>query len=103
MTNMTREKDLQGAVLGLCKAFRLLAYHTHDSRRSQPGFPDLVIVGPRGVLYRELKTDAGRMRPEQTDWIERLSEASQDADVWRIRDWASGRVKSELEAIRGAK
>ena len=92
------ETDLMAAVRTACRHLRLLAYHTHDSRRSEPGFPDLVIVGRR-VIYRELKTQRGRLRPEQRAWLAALQEAGQDADVWRPSDWQSGRITRELQAV----
>lgn len=98
---MTSEAQLQRAVLDLTKWLGLLAFHSTDSRRdSCAGFPDLVLSGSRGVLYRELKTETGKLRPEQLDWLARLTQGGADAAIWRPADLASGRVKSELEAIR---
>lgn len=64
------------------------------------GWPDLTIVGPGGVLFRELKSATGSTKPEQRQWIAWLAEAGQDAAVWKPRDWFSGRIVAELEAIR---
>lgn len=96
------EAQLQRAVLDLTKWLGLLAFHSTDSRRdSCAGFPDLVICGQAGVLYRELKTAEGRLRPEQADWIARLRQGGADAAVWRPADLASGLVQRELTAITG--
>ena len=92
------EREFQNAVCTAARALGLLVYHTHDSRRSEPGFPDLVIVGARGFIFRELKTDKGRMRPEQVAWIERLQLARADADVWRPSHWPT-QVMAELREI----
>lgn len=52
------------------------------------GWPDLVLVHPvRGVLFRELKTDRGKVRPQQQVWLDWLEAAGMDAGVWRPRDW----------------
>ncbi|NIL62728.1 hypothetical protein [Salinispora arenicola] len=64
------------------------------------GWLDLTIVGPAGVLFRELKSATGSTTPEQRQWIGWLTEAGQDAAVWRPRDWYSGRIAAELAAIR---
>jgi len=62
------------------------AYHTHDSRRSERGFPDLVLVR-QVVLYRELKTMTGRLSLDQRRWRDALQGANEDWDLWRPSDW----------------
>jgi len=64
------EKQFQSQVLQLAKLSGWLTYHTHDSRRSQAGFPDLVLVRPPAIVFAELKTEAGKLRPEQAAWLE---------------------------------
>jgi len=46
------------------------------------------------VLFRELKTDAGRLTPQQAQVLDELAAAGADAGVWRPRDF--GRIKEEL-------
>ena len=57
------ERQFQRQVLDLARLCGYRAYHTHDSRRSQPGFPDIVLVNPerRHTLFVELKTSTGRV------------------------------------------
>jgi hypothetical protein len=76
-------------VIQLAVLYGWLPYHTFDSRRSQPGFPDVVLVHrKRGLcLYRELKSDTGRLSPAQQDWLAALTAAGQDAAVWRPSQW----------------
>lgn len=95
------EAELQSQVLELCRWLGLLVFHDNDSRRNEAGLPDLIIVGQHGLLFRELKTEKGRLRPAQADWLSRLSQAGADADVWRPSDLApaGGRIKSELVAL----
>lgn len=97
---MKPEAYLQSNVLKLCISRRLLAYHTHDSRRSQPGFPDLVIVGPGGVLFVELKSETGRLSPDQKTWQEALAAAPGVRWLlWRPADLHSGRIDEELRKL----
>lgn len=92
------EAELQTAVRDLARRLGLRCYHTADSRRSDAGWPDLAIVGRR-LLLRELKTETGRIRPEQKDWIADLQGAGVDVAVWRPSDWRSGRIAAELTAV----
>lgn len=46
-----------------------LVYHTHDSRRSPEGFPDLVLVRGERIVFAELKSQAGRTSPQQEAWL----------------------------------
>lgn len=103
------EDDLEGAVMDLCKLLGLYVHHCRPAKtekgwrtpiRGTPGFVDLMICGRRGALFRELKSEAGRVAPDQRKWLDRLFEAGTDAEVWRPRDLATGRIKRELEAIR---
>ena len=79
------EKQFQTQVVMVAKANGWLVYHPYDSRRSAPGFPDLVLVRDR-VLYRELKTNTGRVSKAQQEWGDALTKAGADFKVWRPRD-----------------
>ena len=93
--------SLDAHVRRLLRDLNLRGYHTHDSRRSHGGYPDWTIVGTGGVLFRELKTQRGKVSPEQQQWLAALTAARQDADVWRPEDLLSGRIARELAAISG--
>ena len=80
-----KETRFQNQVLKLAKRFGWMAYHTYDARRSEPGFPDLVLVRER-VLFRELKTDTGSISKAQEAWGGALIKAGADFKVWRPRD-----------------
>lgn len=119
MTKAGSEAHFQQQVLGLAGFYGWTAYHTHDSRRSQPGFPDLVLVRSSELVFAELKTDGGRVRPEQKVWLAALSAISLqlrhdldqldhdsplalDVYLWRPRDFddiharlARGRTRQE--------
>jgi hypothetical protein len=90
------ERDWQAQVLELAALYRWAWYHTHDSRRSPAGFPDLVLVRDR-VIFAELKTDQGRITTDQHRWIGRLEDAGAEVFVWRPKDldW----VRTELASV----
>lgn len=66
------EAAFQRQVEQLAAFYGWRTYHTHDSRRSAAGFPDLVLVRGPELLFAELKTASGRVRPEQEAWIDAL-------------------------------
>ena len=72
------EKHFQAQVIDLAKKCGALCYHTYDSTRCEPSFPDLVIVKNK-VLYRELKTEKGRLTKAQKAWGDKLTAAGADS------------------------
>lgn len=90
------EKDFQAQVIKLAKAQGWWVHHHYDSRRSEPGWPDLVLLRGDRALFRELKREKGRTTPAQEAVIGRLIRAGLDADVWRPRDFLEGRIQQEL-------
>ncbi|MFD6030500.1 VRR-NUC domain-containing protein [Cellulosimicrobium funkei] len=97
--NRMSEDDLQIQVIAIAHQLGFLAYHTHDSRKSEKGFPDLVLVhGARGrLLFRELKKQSGQLSEDQRRWLAALHGAA-DVGVWRPIDLLEGRVLAELRA-----
>ena len=81
------EKDFMAQIVALAKLQGWLVYHTHDSRRSAPGFPDLVLVRGQSVLFWEVKTETGAVSPDQAAWLRALDQAGQDAAVVRPSHW----------------
>jgi hypothetical protein len=75
-------------------------YHVADSRRSAAGWPDWVIIGGRGVLWRELKSAYGALTAEQRQVGYLLQAAGADWDVWRPLDFVTGRIAQEIAEIR---
>ena len=96
------EDQFQSSVIELAKYSQYeVRYHNPDSRRSQAGFPDLVLISSsrRRALFRELKKQDGRVSPKQKVVLAAMTAAGLDAAVWRPSDLASGRIAREL---RGA-
>lgn len=92
------EKDFQATIVAHAERLGWLVYHTYDSRRSQPGYPDLHLVHPvqRRSMLRELKTEKGRLTPAQQRWQSALAKAGQDVAVWRPHDWFDRTIIGEL-------
>jgi hypothetical protein len=67
------EKQLMETILQACSLLKYKAYHTFDSRRSEPGFPDLVICGHSRLFFFETKSATGRVTPDQQGWLDALS------------------------------
>ncbi len=88
MSEKLSEKHFQAQVVELARLSGWLTYHTHDSRHSQAGFPDLVMVRAPRVVFAELKSESGRIRPGQGQWLEALGDSeSVEARLWRPSDW----------------
>ncbi len=82
------EKEWQRTVVEAASVLGWSCYHTHDSRRSNAGFPDLVLVHPDyGVVYMELKSTRGRPSPAQNQWIALLQTVGECAGVFWPDDW----------------
>jgi hypothetical protein len=88
------ERDFQRDVLEIAKFYHWHHYHTHDSRRSPKGFPDLVLWRDR-VIFAELKASRGRVSQEQTMVMDKLKEAGAEVYLWRPENWVEiGQVLS---------
>lgn len=97
------EKALMQAVIDLARLLQYDLYHTHDSRRSAPGFPDLLMASKRGrigqpnrLIVAELKTERGRLSPQQAEWLKLFEACGVPAYVLRPSDWISGRIERIL-------
>lgn len=66
------EKHFQAAVIRVAQALHWRSYHTHDSRRSAAGFPDLVMVRDDRLVFAELKSARGRFTFAQRTWLAAL-------------------------------
>jgi hypothetical protein len=51
------------------------------------GWPDLVLVRGRRILFVELKGDGGQLTDDQRRVLDVLRSATDDVDVWRPADW----------------
>ena len=81
------ERELQAAVERIADLTGWQYYHTHDSRRSAPGFPDLVLARGKRVIFAELKSAGGRLSITQKEWLDTLEHTPAEVYVWRPKDW----------------
>lgn len=97
------EKAFQRMVMDLARYNGWRVYHTFDARRSEPGFPDLVIAQRNRPLWLvELKSLRGRVTPAQWSWIDTLRTATGvRSEVWRPDDWE--RIVAILSRGRGGR
>jgi hypothetical protein len=52
------------------------------------GWPDLVLVRPPRILFAELKSESGELRPRQLEWLDALRLLPQvEVFLWRPSDW----------------
>lgn len=108
-----READFQAVVVDYARLRGWMTYHTHDSRRSAAGFPDLVMVRDGQLVFAELKSEKGKTTPEQDAWLMALDAVMVGAVqrhhdnvecdctypvrsfIWRPSDWSS--IEKELK------
>ncbi len=97
-----KEDQLLEAIRDYARLRGWLCYHTHDSRRSEPGFPDLVLVRGGRLIFAELKKEGEHPTKEQRKWLLQLDKVannwneSVDAYVWYPSDWLSGKIEEVL-------
>ena len=83
------EAGFRKAICDLARWRGWVVYYVPDSRWTDtPGWPDLVLARRGVVLFRELKTDKGKVSEEQIWWLDQLRQAGCDAGIWRPADWA---------------
>lgn len=88
MVTALSERHWQQRVLDLASLRRWLSYHTHDSRRSEPGFPDLVLLRGSRCVVAELKSERGRLTTAQEVWLTAFRQVpAVEVFVWRPSDW----------------
>jgi hypothetical protein len=84
-----REKDFMAQVVQLGNLHGWRSYHTYDSRKSAPGFPDLFMIrGPRAIVA-ELKRDGKqKLTAHQEAWLQLFRGVpGVEAYHWTPGDW----------------
>jgi hypothetical protein len=97
------EAEFQARVIRLAKQRGFLCYHTFNSRRSEAGVPDLLLVHPDTgrTIWAELKVwPRLGLRPAQETWLAALRRNPHlEVYVWR---WVFGNgIEQEIADILG--
>lgn len=100
------ESALQQAVIDLARWAGFMYFHDNDPRRNRPGWPDLVLLHARTgrLIFIELKSDKGKVSPEQHVWLRTL-DMHHETYTWRPIHWTDGtirRVLTEGRAVNAA-
>ena len=67
------EAALQEHIRALARRRAYKTYHTHDSRGSEPGYPDLTMTNGERLLFWEVKDRTRKVTAEQRVWLELLN------------------------------
>lgn len=74
------EAALQEQIRKLAQTFGWKYYHTHDSRNSPEGFPDVVLVRAGVLIFAELKREGLNPTRAQNAWIHELTSVQGEAE-----------------------
>ena len=108
-TDAMKESELLDNVLQLAKLRGWLAAHFRPAQTRRgwrtavsgdgAGFPDLVMVRKDRCLFVELKSERGKLSPNQETWLGFLTGANQRGRVyvWRPSDWLNGTIGRVLK------
>lgn len=78
------EAEWLGFVTTLARTLGHDVYHTHDSRSSTAGFPDLCMVRDGRLIFAELKSERGKVSAAQQEWLDALAKVDGiEVYVWR--------------------
>lgn len=97
-TRRMTESQLRDAVVALARLSGWMAYWTFNSKRSPPGFPDLVLCHPAGrLLFAELKVQGRPPTAAQREWLAQLAGVrGVRVFLWTDADWLDGTIEREL-------
>lgn len=98
-----KEKDYQAKVMKFARDHGWMVAHFHDSRKmvrrgnkyipvadgDAAGFPDLLLARGTDLLFWEVKTELGKTKPKQDEWLLTLREGGHEARVVRPSDFDS--------------
>lgn len=94
------EREWQGLIVQFARLHGWAVMHHLDSRGTEAGWPDLVLIRPPELLIVELKSERGKVSAAQQNWLDALSACGVETGVWRPSDERS--VFARLGAKQGA-
>lgn len=100
----TNEKPFQAWVVARARdAGWDIIYHTYDSRKSTPGFPDLHLVkmSPPRIIYAELKKQNGKVAPSQKSCLDVLATVADSLEGVEVYLWRPADRETILEILEG--
>ncbi len=90
------EKTFLKMVLALAKLHKWASAHFRPARTAKgwrtavmgdgKGWPDLVMVRGKRLIFAELKTDS-RLSAEQDAWLSRLEQTGAEVYLWTPKNW----------------
>lgn len=96
------ERELSARVRQMVDERRLWGFTSYDFRhRHGAGFPDWVISGPGGFIFRELKSRDGQLTTHQRGWRKQFKLHGLNFAVWTPADLADGTIGRELDLVLG--
>jgi len=82
---------------------RVIWYHTHDSRHSPAGYPDVIAIYPDTgrVVVAELKREKTQPTFEQIEWLNAFSATPAEVYLWRPSHFYGGQIHAVLTGRAG--
>jgi len=81
------EKQFAAQIRDLAIILNWRYYHTWNSLHSASGYPDVTLVRGSRLILAELKTDKGKVTPQQQGWLDALKETKAEVYLWRPADF----------------
>jgi Holliday junction resolvase-like predicted endonuclease len=81
------ERQFQARVVTYARIMGWRCFHHFDSRRSEAGWPDLVLIRRPRVVFVEVKSARGSLTDAQRECLGLLRSCKQEVYVARPSDW----------------
>ena len=81
------EREFRSQILGLARILGWECYFSWTSIHSPAGFPDLVMVKSKRLIFAELKTEIGKVTDKQQGWLDKLAKTEAEVYLWRPHDF----------------